>query len=242
MNKNMVAAISLGLVCLILTIAICIQIKTVNSTNSTVAQTFVENDLRDQVLKMKEKYDNETRNLTSAEKELDKVRENATANNEDSVTKEKQISQNNKLLGKTNLVGTGIEIIVRDNTNVTEENIGIASSLEDYIIHDGDIRSIVNELINAGAEAVSVNGQRIVNSTAIICVGTVIKINNEKVNSPFIIKAIGSPESLIALDRLGGYVNSLRSYGLIESVKKSNKVEIPKFTGAITSKYINITK
>ena len=54
MDKHKIA-ITLGIVCLILTIAICVQIKTVKSTNSTVAQTLTENSLRDEVLKWKEK-------------------------------------------------------------------------------------------------------------------------------------------------------------------------------------------
>ena len=57
MDKTKIA-ITLGIVCLILTASICVQIKTIKSTNSTVAQTFKENGLRDEVLKWKEKYDN----------------------------------------------------------------------------------------------------------------------------------------------------------------------------------------
>ena len=57
MSKNKIA-ITLGVVCLILTIAICVQIKTVKSTNMAVTQTLTENSLRDEVLKWKEKYDN----------------------------------------------------------------------------------------------------------------------------------------------------------------------------------------
>lgn len=65
-----------------------------------------------------------------------------------------------------------------------------------------------------------------------------IKVNDEKITSPFIIKAIGFPESLVSLDRPGSYIEALRDNGIVVTIKKSNKVEIPKYTGAITSKYM----
>ena len=58
MNKK-AEAIILGIVCFILTIAIFIQINTVNNNGSTVSGSQKQNDLKSQVLKMKEKYETE---------------------------------------------------------------------------------------------------------------------------------------------------------------------------------------
>ncbi len=63
--------------------------------------------------------------------------------------------------------------------------------VNDYIVHDRDIREIVNELFAAGAEAISVNGQRLVASSSIRCVGPVVLVNSTQVAPPFMIKAIG---------------------------------------------------
>ena len=135
--------------------------------------------------------------------------------------------------------GKGIELTVKDDPTVTSETIGIFEDISDHIVHDGDLRRIVNELKNAGAEAISINGQRIVTTTAITCIGNVVKINDEKVSSPFIIKAIGFPESLeSALNRAGGFLDYLNDYGIITSIKKVDNVTIPKYTGVITSKYM----
>ena len=68
--------------------------------------------------------------------------------------------------------------------------------------------------------------------------GNVIKVNDEKIASPFKIKAIGFPESLAGLNRPGGYVEALRGYGIVVNIKKSDNVEIPKYTGIISSKYM----
>ena len=167
MNKKQIA-ITLGITCLFLTMAICIQINTVKKANTTVAQTFTENSLRDEVLRWKEKNDNISEQIDLADKRLAKVREQATQNDTASSDVEKQINLNNYLLGLTNLEGTGVEITVKDDPQAT--NIGIFEDISDHIVHDADLRALVNDLKNAGAEAISINGQRLVNTTAITCI------------------------------------------------------------------------
>lgn len=238
MNRNKVALV-LGLVCLILTIAISIQIKTINGTNSEVSSSFGEDDLRDEVLKWKEKYDKEAQNLTEVDKQLAKIREQLSKNDSTSSSKEEQIRTNNMLLGLTDLIGKGIELTVKDDPSITTQTIGIYDDISNHIVHDGDLRRIVNELKNAGAEAICINEQRIVSSSAITCIGNVIKINDEKVSSPFTIKAIGFPERMeSALTRAGGYLDWLDDYGIVTTVKKTDSVKIPKYTGVINSKYM----
>lgn len=235
-------AIVLGSVCVILTSAIVVQMNTVKTTNSTVAKTFAENNLRDEVLRWKEKYDNISEELNISEKKLDKIRENSTQNDSSSLEKEKEITLNNNLLGLTNLKGQGVEIVLKDDPNATRDNISIFDDISYHIVHDSDLIYIVNELKNAGAEAISINEQRIVNTTAITCIGNVIKVNDEKITSPFTIKAIGLSESLAGLDRPGSYIEILREKDIVVNIKKNNNIEIPKYTGVISSKYMNIQK
>ena len=238
MSRNKIAIV-LGIVCLMLCIAIAVQVKTIKGTGSTVSPNFAEDSLRDEVLEWKEKYDNATMELDEAEKELATIRESSTQNDATASAKEQQITLNNNLLGLTTLEGKGIELTLQDDPTVTSETIGVFDDISSHIVHDGDLRRIVNELKNAGAEAISINGQRIVTTTAITCIGNVIKINDEIVSSPFIIKALGFPESMeSALNRLGGYLDYLNDDGIVTSIKKLDNVTIPKYTGVITSKYM----
>ena len=115
-------------------------------------------------------------------------------------------------------------------------------NISNYLVHYLDVINVVNELKNAGAEAISINGQRVVSTTAISCIGNVIKVNDEKITSPFTIKAIGFPESLAGIDRPGSYIENLRYNGVEVTLKKLNKVEIPKYTGAISAKYMTTEK
>ena len=56
LNKKIISIV-LGIMCFALTLGICVQIRTVKNSNSTVSNNYEENNLRAEVLKYKEKYD-----------------------------------------------------------------------------------------------------------------------------------------------------------------------------------------
>lgn len=231
MNKKM-QAIILGSLCVVMTMAICVQIKTVKNNGTTLGKSEEETILKDQVLKMKEKYDNTYENLTRIEQELEQVRANVTSNNEELENLEEEIKKANTLLGFTEVTGTGVTITVADGVSTPN-----TLNPSDLLIHDFDILSIVNELKNAGAEAIDVNGKRIVSTTSIMCDGNVVTINGEKVSSPFVINAIGLPEQMTTLNRPGGYIKECLEGYVKTDLKKVKKLIIPKYTGAINFKY-----
>ncbi len=238
MNKNLVGLI-LGIMCLILTYGICMQIKTVSSTSSTISTNTAENELRNNVLKQKEKYDNRYKELERAEKTLEEERKSATANNTELSGLEEQIKNGNRLAGLTDVTGPGVIITLRDSQGLSSLYV----DPNDGIVHDLDLISIVNELKNAGAEAISINNQRVMPSTSISCDGNVIKVNGEKIGVPFEIKAIGLPEQLSgALERTGGYLEYLKGYGIITNLDRLNNVTIPKYSGVINFKYAENVK
>lgn len=232
MNKAKISIV-LGLMCLALTLGIFLQIRTVENTNVKVSQNYEENNLRSEVLKFKEKYDNRNKELDNAQEKLEKEREDSTKNNSELENAQIQIKKANKISGLSEVKGPGVIVTLRDS-KMSASN---ALNISDLVVHDLDVLSVVNELKNAGAEAISINDQRIVATTAISCEGNVININGEKVGAPFTIKAIGLPESLSALSRPGGYLEILKGYDIGAELKKSNDITIPKYTGKIEFKY-----
>lgn len=231
--KKREISIALGTVCLVLTACICIQVKTVDTSITSVARTQAENELRDSVLKWKENYDNAEEKLEYKEAELEKLRKQISNSDENSFQVTEQLEENNRLLGYTDLTGSGVVIKAEDGDYSSAK--GLASA---YIVHDGDLISLVNSLKNAGAEAISINGQRIVNTTAITCVGNTTMINGEKVGSPFIINAIGSPEKLYGqITMPDSYFNKMKQDGVSVKIEKVDSIDVPKYNGLYKFEY-----
>ena len=235
MTNKVKISIVLGIMCFALTAGICIQIKTVKNTNTTVSQSYTENNLRAEVLKYKEKYDNKIKEIEKIDKELETEIEKATENNSELTDAQNQIKEGNKILGLSEVKGPGITITVADS----ETDFSNAIDSSPYLVHDKDILNIIKELKNAGAEAISINDHRVVTSTYIICGGNIINVNGEKIGSPFVIKAIGLPETLANLSRPGGTLNDLEQNRKLKvDLKKSNEITIPKYSGVLKFKYV----
>lgn len=127
--------------------------------------------------------------------------------------------------------GSGVVVVLRDSPKRNPSETGQAQ-IEGYIVHDADIRNVVNELFASGAEVISVNGQRIVGNSSIRCVGPVVLINSTQVAPPFVIKAIGKPDVLAkALELPGGVADELFLYDMIE-VTKEKDIVVPAYSGS----------
>jgi len=93
------------------------------------------------------------------------------------------------------------------------------------IIHDSDVRDVVNELFAAGAKGVAVGGQRLIATSPIRCVGPVIKVNQKEISAnPVVIEAVGDPEVLSSgLDIIRFSLEFHRNF-LIEIEEEENVV------------------
>lgn len=137
--------------------------------------------------------------------------------------------------GQTSLKGQGIIISMYDNP---EERI-VGFDINDDIIHDIDILNIINDLRIAGAEAISVNGERVISTSEIKCGGPIIRINGRSSGVPFVIKAIGDSKllsaSVTAPGTYGDIIKSVYQVGFKTSVEDS--ITISAYLGRFDFKY-----
>lgn len=149
-----------------------------------------------------------------------------------------QLTQAQIQAGITALEGPGITIQLDDN------NSGLSNSPTDdpnrYIIHYENLLYLVNDLRNAGAEGISINGQRIVVSSEIRCVGNVILVNTTRLAPPFEISAIGDPKALEEALASSTTYQQLSLSGFPVSYKTtgshSNNISLPAYTGSFSTK------
>ena len=128
------------------------------------------------------------------------------------------------LAGTTAVEGAGIEVVLDDSAipKKANENPNL------YIIHDEDLLRVLNELRAAGAEAISLNDQRIVAMSEVRCAGPTVSVNNIRSAPPYVIKAIGAPKTLTSALRLrGGVVETFEFWGIQVNIKSQDKVQIP---------------
>ncbi|MBQ7258281.1 MAG: DUF881 domain-containing protein [Abditibacteriota bacterium] len=138
------------------------------------------------------------------------------------------LNKTKKLAGTGDLKGPGVVITLIDSPKANDPTI--QGPIDHLLIHAEDILSIVNELNNAGAEAISVNDQRITSRTSIRCAGTQILVNQEIVAAPFIIRAIGDTDIIYAgINLPGNIVSDLNLLGMV-SIKKSDEVIVKGLT------------
>ncbi len=145
--------------------------------------------------------------------------------------------------GLSEVTGNGIILTLQDSKTGPPSNRQFEA--EDYNIHDVTIQRAINELNASGAEAISINGQRLLSRTAIRCVGPTAQVNGVPMTSPYHIKVIGDPETLAGgLTFPGGFVQWLNSYDpemvKIEKIVKKDLV-VPAYSGSTEFRYAKPT-
>ncbi len=138
------------------------------------------------------------------------------------------------LAGLAEVSGPGITVEMNDAKK--EAASGQDPNL--FIIHDDDVLAVVNELLAAGAEAMSINGQRVVATTEIRCAGAVFMINGVRLAPPLKIQAIGDPEVLQnALKMRGGVVDNLSFWGIDVKIKVEQEIVLPAYSGSLNFRF-----
>ncbi|MDN5347585.1 MAG: hypothetical protein PWP65_1149 [Clostridia bacterium] len=192
--------------------------------------TTLENDtktLEDKIVKLRSDLDNVRKDQVSGRRQLEEL--------------QKQIETLKNIAGLTAVTGPGIIVTMDDNAagaQVAKSSSPATFRPDDYIIHDKNVLYMVNELKAAGAEAISVNGQRIVTGSHIRCVGTVILVNSTRIAPPYEIQAIGDPDRLAAAVEHSEEFIYLKSRDFPVRVTKAKNLVLPAYSGSIPTEYL----
>lgn len=240
MNKkiNWKAQIAIGLVCAVLTFAIATQLASVrkNVANESKESQRTE-ELQIELGKEQEKNADLYQQLYSAQSDLQQYREEAEDSSDYAKILSQQLSRSEVLAGLTTVEGPGIVLTLSDSTSQAPD-ANTVTEKEMLIIHDSDLRLVVTELNAAGAEAISINGERIISTTPIRCVGPVINVNEHKMAPPYEISAIGEPKTLeAAVNMRGGLKDVFSAVGIEVSIRTEDKLSLPRYTGLVNFKY-----
>lgn len=226
-------------ICFLIAFATTVQIRTTSISKSDILRLKNENELRDEITQWEEKYEVSQTTIIELKKKIEEYRNEYSSNDDKIALIKSELDDANILAGNVAVKGPGIEVVLDDTAEI--ERIAFESGMFDsnvYIIHDTDLMSVVNELLAAGAEAVDINGQRIVSTTAIRCVGPLIQINGINYSAPFKISAIGDPDTLKgALNLRGGIISEIKGARIDVTIEKKDEITIQAYEKVVDYKY-----
>ncbi|TZE82044.1 DUF881 domain-containing protein [Calorimonas adulescens] len=212
---------------------ISLQFRSVQNGGGAVTIQRVE-ELTAQLKQVEDENNSLKLQVSQLQNKLDEYETSSSQTNTIISSLREQLEDVNILAGLTDVQGPGVIVTLNDSKQ--EIQPGEDPSL--FLIHDDDLLKVLNELRAAGAEAVSLNEQRIVATTEIRCVGPTVNVNSVRFAPPYVFKAIGDPDTLeAALMLKGGVVDTLRYWGIEISIKKADKIIVPRYNGTLNFKY-----
>lgn len=230
-NKGELAVV---VVCIIVGYLLTAQLRSVQLTNGTDAASASRletlQELYNEQSEQNQVLEDQVKQLQG---ELSLYREQAASGETGSEALRQELEQLEITAGRTDVEGPGVTVILEDST---QENV--TGNEADYLIHDSDLLSVINELRSAGAEAISLNGERLTANSEIRCTGAVVTVNGRRYAAPYVIFAIGNPDTLYsALTMRNGVVDVLSQWGITVKVTASDLLLIPKYNGTVEYQY-----
>jgi len=211
--------ISIGLVTMFLGMLLVFQLRTEFKIRAVLPTR--------QVNELAQVFKSQVMKLENQEREIAALRSQLNGYDRD-----REITRMKMAAGLIPLKGRGIRITLSDSDRKLKE-------YEDpvfFIVHYDQLELLVNELRAAGAEAIAVNGHRIVSTSGFSCAGATILIDTKRLSAPYKIEAIGDPANLKnALMMPGGFVEQqILSFNLKFVIETDETIILPAYKGSIT--------
>jgi len=225
--QNTGGKISIMTICMVVGIMLSIQFKTSSSYDVSLRGTRTD--------EMAYKISTISKERDAYSKEVVELRQKLTnlenGSGEAIADLQSELRKANVSAGLTSIEGPGIIVTINDNPKAVRLDIDVSN----YLVHDYDILRIVNEIRASGAEAISINDQRITAMSEIRCAGTTVLVNQNRITPPFVMKATGDPKSLKAgLSMPGGILDQLTGFLQIK-LESADKIEITAYNGVLKS-------
>lgn len=218
MKGKITMTICIGCTALILTMIMFTQFKTVDETDITAIETMRETELRTELASWKEKYEEIETKVEEVDGKINEYKLELDNNANTSNALQSEVKEAEAYVGNTGLQGQGIIITLKDSG----KSVRYAHLLQ-----------LVNELNAAGAEAISINDERIVSMSEITLVkDKIILVNTKKISGPFTVKAIGDKKYFeSALNIKGGYMDLMKADEIDVSYVVEDNIVVPAYDG-----------
>jgi uncharacterized protein YlxW (UPF0749 family) len=137
--------------------------------------------------------------------------------------------------------GPGLVVTLNDAQRNAEGRFPGDASADDLVVHQQDIEAVLNALWSAGAEAIQMQDQRIIATSAPLCVGNTLLLNGRTYSPPYAVTAIGDvaamQAALEASPMVGLYKRYVLRFGLGYAEEPKSDVDVVAHPPAVRMRY-----
>lgn len=137
--------------------------------------------------------------------------------------------------GLVEMTGPGVVVTMTDAPRNADGKYPVDATPDDLVVHQQDVQSVLNALWAGGAEAVGMQDQRIVNTSAPRCIGNTLLLHGRTYSPPYVMRAIGNTERLEAALASEPGIRVFKQYatrfGLGFTQTSPGQITVPAYTG-----------
>ena len=226
MKGKVIMIVTIGIICILFTSIMFVQFKSVQVIEASGVGQKRETELRTEYSALKDKSDEMKQQLEEIQ---NTTKEYIDQSSEVQATMDLLKSDVDKArcdLGYTDVKGPGIILTIADGKNAAND--------KEQVVTYNDLIMAINELKYAGAEAISLNEERVVNNSFVANISEYMVMNDNRISGPYTIKVIGDSKNLESVINIkGGIKDYLESYNKQISYTVENEVYINKYNGNI---------
>ena len=173
--------------------------------------------------------------------QLDKNRRELAADTEMLKEINMELERQKMMAGLVAVTGPGVQVTL-DDSNI--QSVPATADPSAYLIHEYDLRDVVNLLWMAGSEAIAVNDERIVATTSIYCVGSTVMVNDTRLSPPYLIQAVGNSVAQEDILSNPAYLKEIKRkaelHGVQFKVDRVKKLTLPAYKGGFPIHYAQL--
>ena len=226
MKGKVIMIVTIGIICILFTSIMFVQFKSVQVIEASGVGQKRETELRTEYSALKDKSDEMKQQLEEIQ---NTTKEYIDQSSDVQATMDLLKSDVDKArcdLGYTDVKGPGIILTIADGKNAAND--------KEQVVTYNDLIMAINELKYAGAEAISLNEERVVNNSFVANISEYMVMNDNRISGPYTIKVIGDSKNLESVINIkGGIKDYLESYNKQSSYTVENEVYINKYNGNI---------
>ena len=188
--------------------------------------------LADLIEQQQQATDGLRRQAVALRGQVDEIRGRRSGGEAEAAAREKKLAEVGLAAGLVPMSGPGVRVVLDDS----ELDRAPTGNVNDLVVHSQDVQAVVNALWKAGAEAVAINGQRLVATSAVLCVGNTLLLNGTVHSPPYTVAAVGAARDRFEADSLVERLHDdATAYGLRFSVSRLDSLEVPAYRGATSA-------